>query len=96
MRFWLDPVHQGTVATIGQRRIAKKLGCHQETVSTAIRDLAEGGHIVIVKAGRQRYRYHLNSNVFGQKQRALDAGESIEEELVSFPRRRLATVRKRA
>jgi hypothetical protein len=80
-------VHQGTVAVIGQRRIAKLLGCHQETVSAALLDLAQYGHIVIVAKGKQRHIYHLTSDVFGQKQK------SGEETLVSKPRRRFATVK---
>jgi hypothetical protein len=89
-------VHQGTVARIGQRLIAARLGCHQETVSSAIQELAQWRHVVVTKFGKQRYSYHLTSDVFGQKQRALDAGEATVEELVSSPRPRLATVRKTA
>jgi hypothetical protein len=89
-------VHQGTVATIGQRRIALRLGFSKNTVNAAIKELTAFNHIVPIKSGTQRYQYHLTSNVFGTKQRALDAGETSVEELVSGPRRRLATVRKTA
>ena len=80
-------VHQGTVATVGQRRIAGKLGFSKSTVNEAIKELASNEHIKVIACGAQRYRYHLTSEVFGQKQRA------GVETLVSAPRRRLATVR---
>jgi hypothetical protein len=85
-------VFQGTVATIGQRLIAKKLHCHQETVSAALRDLEQFGHIVIIRNGKQRHWYHLTSNLFGQKQRA-----GVEEVQsygpASAPQKRLVSVR---
>lgn len=84
---------QGTTATLGERFIAERLGLHRQTVRKALARLAERNHITIHGAGKQRRLYHLHSNVFGQKQRALDAGTETKEELVSFPRRRLATVR---
>jgi len=82
-------VHQGTVAKIGQRRICKLLGIHQETVALALRNLAARGHITINGSGNRRRTYHLHSDVFGQKQRA-----GIEV-VISSPSgmRRLATVR---
>ena len=85
---------QGTIATIGERLIASKLGIHRQTVRKSLAKLAERKHITIRGVGRERRIYHLHSNAFGAKQRALDAGESVKEELVSFPRPRLATVRK--
>jgi hypothetical protein len=83
-------VHQGTVAKMGQRRISKLLGIHQETVALALRDLEARGHITITGNGNLRRTYHLHSDVFGQKQRA-----GIEE-VISSPSRtlRLASVRK--
>jgi predicted transcriptional regulator len=89
-------VFQGTVASVGQRRIAELLGFSKNTVNEAVKELATFGHVQVVKNGAQRYRYHLTSGLFGQKQRALDAGEATVEELVSSPRPRLATVRKTA
>ena len=83
-------VHQGTVARMGQRRISRLLGIHQETVALALRDLAARGHITISGNGNHRRTYHLHSDVFGQKQRA-----GIEE-VISSPSRtpRLASVRR--
>jgi biotin operon repressor len=94
--FLASTVFQGTVASVGQRRIAGQLGISTTTVTQAIKELAAYGHVEVVSAGKQRYCYHMKSSIFGQKQAALDAGESIVEELVSFPRRQLATVRKTA
>ncbi len=83
-------VHQGTVARMGQRRISKRLGIHQETVALALRELAAAGHITITGTGNLRRTYHLHSDVFGQKQRA-----GIQE-IISSPSRtaRLASVRR--
>ena len=71
--------YQGTTARIGQRRIARLLNLHLETVNSAIHELASYGHIVICGAGKTRRIYHLTSSVFGQKQRA-----GIEE-VISSP-----------
>jgi len=81
---------QGTTVSIGHRRIAGILGLHKETVGTAIHELEEGKHIVIRGRGKARRVYHLQSTVFGQKQRA------GVEEVISSPSggRRLATVRR--
>jgi hypothetical protein len=83
-------VYQGTVAKMGQRRISKLLGIHQETVALALRDLAARGHITISGNGNYRRTYHLHSDVFGQKQRA-----GIEE-VIGSPSggRRFASVRR--
>ena len=83
-------VHQGTVAKMGQRRISRLLGMHQETVVTALRDLAARGHITIMGSGNRRGVYHLHSDVFGQKQRA------GFEEVISSPNgmRRFVSVRR--
>jgi len=86
-------IFSGTVAKIGQRRIGKLLAIHQETVGHALKELEERGHVVIIGSGKQRRMYHLTSRRFGIKQRALDAGESTEESMVSYPNKRLATVR---
>lgn len=91
--FVAGSVHQGTTAKVGQRLIAAKLGIHQETVRLALRELEENKHLTIIGAGRERRVYHLHSNIFGAKQRALNAGDSAKEDLVSFPRPRLATAR---
>ena len=84
---------QGTTASVGTRLIAGKLNIHQQTVLRSLTKLAERKHITIYGRGKQRRIYHLHSNVFGKKQRSLDSGESSKEDLVSFPRPRLATVR---
>jgi hypothetical protein len=75
---------------MGQRRISKLLGVHQETVALALRDLAARGHITITGSGNLRRAYHLHSDVFGQKQRA------GFEEIISSPSRtpRFASVRR--
>ena len=86
-------VHQGTTAKIGQRLIANSLGIHQETVTRALAELVDRKHITIHGNGKERRLYHLHSDIFGQKQKALDAGLTVKEDLVSFPRPRLATVR---
>jgi len=62
--------YQGTTVRIGQRRIAKLLRMHLETVNAAIHELERYSHIVINGAGKTRRIYHLTSSVFGQKQRA--------------------------
>ena len=82
--------YQGTTVRIGQRRIAGILGLHQETVGLGIRELEDRKHIVIKEKGKARRIYHLQSSVFGQKQRA-----GIEE-VISSPSRtpRLASVRR--
>ena len=54
-------VHQGTVAKMGQRRISKLFGIHQETVALALRDLAARGHLTISGSGNRRRTYHLIS-----------------------------------
>jgi hypothetical protein len=81
--------YQGTTVHIGQRRIAKLLGVHLETVNLAIQELGDHQHIAIRGSGKARRTYHLCSSVFGQKQRA-----GIEE-VISSPSRtpRLASVR---
>jgi hypothetical protein len=81
--------YQGTTVKIGQRRIAKLLGVHLETVNVAIHELEDREHIAIRGEGKARRIYHLCSCVFGQKQRA-----GIEE-VIRSPKGapRLASVR---
>jgi Helix-turn-helix domain len=81
--------YQGTTVKIGQRRIARLLGIHVETVNLAIHELEDRLHIAIRGAGKARRIYHLHSSVFGQKQ-----GAGFEE-VISSPSRtpRLASVR---
>ena len=62
--------YQGTTVRIGQRRIARLLGVHVETVNVAIHELEDREHIAIRGKGKTRRIYHLRSSVFGQKQRA--------------------------
>ena len=80
---------QGTTANIGQRRIANLLGVHVGTVNRSLHELEERKHISIRGTGKGRRIYHLQSPVFGQKQRA------GVEEVISSPSRtpRLASVR---
>jgi hypothetical protein len=82
--------YQGTTVRIGQRRVAKLLGLHVETVNVALHQLESCDHIAIRGSGKDRSTYHLQSRVFGQKQRA-----GIEEVISSPSRtRRLATTRR--
>ena len=83
-------VYQGATVKIGQRRIAKLLGVHVETVNVAIHELEDRRHIAIQGEGKARLLYHLSSFVFGQKQRA-----GVEEVISSPSRmRRFASVRR--
>jgi hypothetical protein len=83
-------VYQGATVKIGQRRIAKLLGVHVETVNVAIHELEDREHIAIRGEGKARRLYHLSSFVFGQKQRA------GAEEVISSPSRmrRFASMRR--
>lgn len=81
-------VYQGTIAQIGIRRIAKLARLHKDTVAASLRKLRERGHIEVRGEGNARRLYHLRSDLFGQKQAA------GVEEVVSFPRARLTSVRK--
>ena len=82
--------YQGTTVRIGQRRVAKLLGLHVETVNVALHQLESCEHIAIRGSGKDRRTYHLQSRVFGQKQRA-----GIEEVISSPSRtRRLASTRR--
>ena len=80
---------QGTTASIGQRKIARLLGIHLETVNLAIHELEERNHVAIAGKGKSRRYYHLLSPIFGQKQRA------GYEEVIGSPSggRRLASIR---
>jgi hypothetical protein len=86
-------VFQGNMARRGQRAIANAIGIRQMTVSAAIRQLVELGHIRIAnrelvrlglinskQANHSRGIYELLSPVFGSKQR-----DGITE-VVSSPR----------
>jgi hypothetical protein len=81
--------YQGTTVRIGQRRIARLLGLHVETVNAAIHELETLRHIAVRGQGKTRRIYHLCSSVFGQKQR-----DGIEE-VISSPSRtpRFASIR---
>lgn len=86
-------VFQGNAATVGIRKLATLTGKSKSTIHRLLQELHEAGHIA--PAGRkrgQRGYYVLTSPVFGQKQRQLNT-EGGTEELVSMPRRRLATAR---
>ena len=82
--------YQGTTVRIGQRRVAKLLGLHVETVNVALHQLESCEHIAIRGGGKDRRTYHLQSRVFGQKQR-----DGIREVIRSPSRMpRLASVRR--
>jgi len=61
-------VWQGSVARIGQRRIAQNLGFSRGRVSRGIEELAERGHVTVTGTGQSRRTYVLKSPVFSQKQ----------------------------
>ncbi len=92
MAMW---VFQGNVCRKGLRYLAKCIKKSPATAQRRVRQLIASGLISQGKtqAGERAY-YVLNHPIFGKKQRSLDAGETITEDLVSFPRRRLATARK--
>jgi hypothetical protein len=82
---------QGSTASVGKRLIAKRAPCAERLVVRSLKRLEATGHIqkVAVKKG-QRGLYHLQSPVFGHKQRA-----GVQELIVTSDRkRRLASVRK--
>lgn len=86
--------HQGCTVRVGHRRIASKIGANRETVGLAIHELAERGHLTIIGSGKARRIYHLNSKIFGSKQRDgiqdVAIGPSGTPRLVSAPRQRTA------
>lgn len=84
---------QGNSVKIGQRLIASKLGFSKTTVNEAIFDLVDRKHVSMVGEGKARRIYMLTSNRFGHKQRSMNAGGGVPEELVSGPRKRLAVAR---
>lgn len=94
MAMW---VFQGNVVKKGVRYFAK---CIKKSPATALRRIRQLIELGLVKQGAvnpgERAYYVLVSPLFAKKQRALDAGQAITEDLVSFPRKRLATVRKSA
>ena len=51
--------HHGSIVKLGQRRIADKLGIHQETVGLALKELADSGLIKISGRGQSRRSYSL-------------------------------------
>jgi hypothetical protein len=63
-------VYQGSTLNIGQRRLAHFVGMNVGTVNRSLHALEERSHITIVGEGKVRRVYHLNSFVFGKKQRA--------------------------
>ena len=82
---------QGSVVTVGKRRIAKLAPCAERLVSPSLTKLEAAGHVQRVPRKKgQRGFYMLTSLVFGQKQRA------GVHETIAIPdgRRRLASVRK--
>lgn len=82
---------QGSTASVGKRRISKLAPCAERLVAPSLRRLEAAGHIVKTPVKRgQRGIYHLQSQVFGQKQRA-----GVHEMIVALDgNRRLASVRK--
>lgn len=89
------PVFTGSVTSIGTRLLARSVHASRRLVIASLNRMEKRGYIMRppVKRGERPF-YVLTSDVFGQKQRALNNGESIKEDLVSYPRRRLATARK--
>lgn len=83
-------VYQGNVTRMGQRLIAQQLGLSKNTVTAAIRELAQRGHVAVDGSGKAARWYQLTSPVFASKQRA------GVEEVVARPggARRLVSVRK--
>lgn len=94
MALW---VFQGNVCKRGIRYFAQCIGKSPATAYRRIKELIAFGLITqgAVNRGKRSY-YILVSPLFAQRQRALDEGEAVTEDLVSYPRRRLATVRKSA
>jgi len=80
---------QGSVASIGKRRIAKLTCCAERLVIESLNRLEAYGHILRASVQRgQRAQYVLKSPVFGQKQRA-----GVQEIITTHDgRRRLASV----
>lgn len=81
--------HQGAVASVGQRRIARMLAMGLATVSRKIAELENAAYIKTEHGGAgRRSWYELLSPVFGQKQGRVDV-------VVSAPRgKRLVSVEK--
>lgn len=85
---------QGNIATLGVRKLETLTGRGRSIVHRALQELAKAGHIAPASKTRgQRAQYVLTSPVFGQKQRDLNSGKSSTEDLVSHPRKHLATAR---
>jgi DNA-binding IclR family transcriptional regulator len=62
-------VFEGSVARIGQRRIAKRLGFSQPSASRCLKELNEAGFIVPIREGNgKRNWYRLTDPIFRQKQ----------------------------
>jgi hypothetical protein len=81
--------YQGSTSLVGTRRIAQCIHLSRRLVVESIHRLEQRGHIrICTKKRGHRGFYFLTSNVFSQKQRA------DVQEIVSFPRPRLVTVRK--
>ena len=80
---------QGNFSSVGKRSLAQICSVSERLVLESLKRLGACGHITKTES-RRGYRagYLLLSPVFGQKQRS---GEVAE--LVSSPRKRLATVR---
>jgi len=88
-------VFQGNVCRESYSVLAEAAGVSRQQVVRAVAHLLEHKHMLPYSGNKERHRqwFVLPSVVFGQKQAALNAGESTEEHLVSGPRKRLATVR---
>ncbi len=88
-------VFQGNVCREPYEKLAVAGGVTRQQVTRAVANLLGYKYILPYPGNRERHRqwFVLPSVVFGQKQRALDAGESSSEDLVSRPRKRLATAR---
>lgn len=61
-------VFQGSVANIGLRLVAERIGASKSSVARAVRELETAGHLVPTGEEKRRTYYTLTSPVFGQKQ----------------------------
>lgn len=85
---------QGNISSLGLRQLGILLNVSSMTAKRCMNELVAAGKVQAINSGNgKRMRYMLTSPIFGTKQRALNAGESIVEELVSSPGKRLATAR---
>ena len=87
-------VFEGSVARIGQRRVAKCLGFSQPSASRYLKELDKAGLIVPICEGNgNRNWYRLTDPIFGQKQgkeTVLRSGPSGVPRMVSLAKEDVA------